>query len=152
MTPELIVAIVAIAVAVLGIRATGFMTYRVVRRTERVTAAERRRVVATGLLAELQSLEIGLRKRASNRQAALSTVWPDDSNFRAFRGDLFLFEPETAQALIVFYGLVNEINNSRVRMRDEGVKPGDRAHRFIRAKGTFAANRIRELRTYPMSR
>ena len=71
MTPELIVAIVAIVVAVLGIPATGFVTYRVVRRTERVSAAKRRRVVATGLLAELQSLELGLRKLASNKQAAV---------------------------------------------------------------------------------
>lgn len=133
MSPELIV---AIFVAILGIPATGF-----------ASAAERRRVIATRLLAELQSLEIGLRKLAKHRKAAHSTVWPDDSNFVTFRSDLFLFDPATAQALIVFYGLVREINGSRVRMRDEGVKEGDGAHRFIRVKAIYAANRIRDLLT-----
>ena len=140
MSPELIV-------AVLGIPTAGLVSYIVGRRKERASAADRRRVIATGLLAELQSLEIGLRKLANHSQAARSTIWPDDSTFKALRGDLFLFRRSAAGALIVFYGLVNEINSSRMRMRDECVELTDRAHRFIRVKATFAANHIPELRT-----
>ena len=143
MSPELLVAI-------LGIPVAGVVSYIVGRRTARASAAERRRVIATGLLAELQSLELALRKIAKHREAAHSTVRPDDSNFATFHSDLFLFEPGTAQKLIVFYGLVREINrelnNSRIRMKDEGVNPGNRDHRFIRVKAIFAANWIPELR------
>lgn len=138
---------IAIVIAVLGIPATGFVSYFVGRSIERASAATRRRVVATALLAELQSAELALRKIARDRTAAHSTVWPGDSNFTTFRGDLFLFAPATAQALIVFYGLVHEINTSRVRIREAKVEPGDRAaNRFIRVKAIFAANRIPGLR------
>ena len=82
MSPELIV-------AVLGIPVAGLVSYIVGRRTERARSDNRRRVVATALLAELQSLELGLRKLAVHRQAAHSTIWPDDSNFATFRSDLF---------------------------------------------------------------
>ena len=146
MSPELIVAILAIVLAALGIPAAGFVTYRVVRRAERKSAAERRRVIATGLLTELQSLELALRKIAKHQKAAHSTVRPDDSNFTTFRSDLFLFDPATAQVLVVFYGLVREINNSLMRMRDEGVEPSNQDHRYIRVKAIFAANWIHDLR------
>ena len=114
MPPELIVAIV---VAVLGIPATGFVSYKVGRLTERARAAERRGVIATGLLAELQSLELALRKIAKHREAAYSTVRPDDFNFTTFRSDLFLFDPATAQKLIVFYGLVRNETQPNQQLR-----------------------------------
>ena len=139
MSPELIV-------AVLGIPVAGLVSYIVGRRTERARSDNRRRVVATALLAELQSLEPGLPKLARQRKAAQSTKGPDDSNFATFRSDLFLFDQTTAQALVVFYGLIKEINASRTRMRDEGAKPGNPAHRFVRVKAIYAANRIPELR------
>ena len=116
------------------------------RLQDRAKAAALRPVVATALMTELQSLEVGLRRLALHKQAASSTIHPDTSNYEAFRSQLVLLKPHVAQALIVFYGLVAEINSSRQRMREEQVELGEDAHGFIRAKAIFAANLVPELR------
>ena len=59
-----------------------------------------------------------------------------------------LFRLETAQALIVFYGLVREINSSRQRMKEDEVQLTPDASDFIKAKASFAAKRIPELRRF----
>jgi hypothetical protein len=132
--------------SILGIIATGLVGYLFGRREEKARAADRRPIVASALLAELQSLEIGLRRLAKNAQAARSTIYPDSTTYVAFRTDLVLFDPRTAQALILFYGLIDEITSSRARMRDEDAQLTERAHTFIRNKATYAANRIPDLK------
>lgn len=131
---------------VIGLLGAAVLGYLVGRRQEKAKAAELRQVVATALLAEIQSLEIALRRLAVHRQAARSTLRPEMATFEAFRPQLVLLTPETAQTLIVFYGLVQEINSSRRGMTDAEVELTDDAHRFVRAKAAFAANRLPELR------
>lgn len=103
---------------------------------------KRRKAVATALLWALRPLERQLRTRAQHSHAAESTTTISMPVYDRFVQELVLFPPEPVHVLLELRGFVREVELSASLFSTKPEVIGEKAHEFVRAKATLAANLI----------
>jgi hypothetical protein len=128
------------AVAAIG---AAIVTIRGERRLRLEERHSRRKALATTLMVQLRSIEIGLRGLAVHPLAASDKVITSMSLFERFtEADASILTPSAVTVLEKFRGRLREIVESRRTIERVGMSPSSDDHHWVQTRAALAANMV----------